>query len=119
MLPRRNQVLAIQRAVDGDLAFGAAADRTDVASNAGAEPARRTCFTESAFGTFHERLDLTRNPYRIIRCVKRIDVHIKAVIDLEDGESEQRLAAEICRAIEKVYGVRRAEVSNIVSASGE
>ncbi|MCC7156501.1 MAG: hypothetical protein IT161_18135 [Bryobacterales bacterium] len=51
--------------------------------------------------------------------MKRIDVHIKVVIDLEDGENERRLAAEICRVIEKVYGVRRAEVSNIVSASGE
>lgn len=119
MFPRGDQMLTVQRAVDGDFAFGAAADRTNVAANAGTKPARRACLTESAFGTFHERLDLTRNLYRIIRCVKRIDVHIKVVIDLEDGENERRLAAEICRVIEKVYGVRRAEVSNIVSASGE
>lgn len=51
--------------------------------------------------------------------MKRIDLHVKVVIDLEEGENEQRLAAEICRAIEKVYGVRRAEVSNVISSSGE
>ena len=64
-------------------------------------------------------LDLSRKFYRIIRSMKRIDLHVKVVIDLEDGENEQRLAAEICRAIEKVYGVRRAEVSNVISSTGE
>ena len=42
-------------------------------------------------------------------------------IELEHGEDEktQRLADEICRRIQKIYGVRSAEVSNIVSPTEE
>jgi hypothetical protein len=38
-------------------------------------------------------------------------------VELEHGEDEkvQRLADEICRRIQKIYGVSSAEVSNIVS----
>jgi translation elongation factor EF-1beta len=42
-------------------------------------------------------------------------------VELEHGEDEktQRLAEEICRRIQKIYGVRSAEVSNMVSRSEE
>ena len=42
-------------------------------------------------------------------------------VELEHGEDEQsaRLADEICRRIQKIYGVRSAEVSNVVSRGDE
>ena len=42
-------------------------------------------------------------------------------IELEHGEDEktERLAEEIRRRIEKIYGVRSAEVSSIVSSTEE
>lgn len=45
----------------------------------------------------------------------RTDLHLK--IELEHGEDEQpqRLAAEICRHVEEIYGVRKAEISNLIS----
>jgi hypothetical protein len=39
---------------------------------------------------------------------------LKVGIDLEDKESPERVAAEICRLIRRVYGVRKAEVSSMV-----
>ena len=47
----------------------------------------------------------------------RSDVYLKIQLDLPDEEKPQRLAAEICRQVKKIYGVRSAEVSNIVSPS--
>jgi hypothetical protein len=44
----------------------------------------------------------------------RTDVYIKVELDLDEKEKPERLAAEICRQIRKVYGVRNAEVSSIV-----
>ncbi|MGH9665762.1 MAG: hypothetical protein ACRD9L_15155 [Bryobacteraceae bacterium] len=46
--------------------------------------------------------------------MKRFDLYLKVELDLDDKESPDRLAAEICRQIRKVYGVRGAEVSNTV-----
>ena len=44
----------------------------------------------------------------------RTDLYLKVEIDIDEGENLERLAAEICRQIRKVYGVRSAELSNIV-----
>jgi hypothetical protein len=44
----------------------------------------------------------------------RTDVYLKVELDVDDRESPERLAAEICRLIRKVYGVRQAEVSSII-----
>ena len=44
----------------------------------------------------------------------RTDVYIKVELDLNDRDSAERVAFEICRAIRKLYGVRTAEVSNMV-----
>ena len=44
----------------------------------------------------------------------RTDVYIKVELDLDEKEKPERVAAEICRQIRKIYGVRSAEVSSIV-----
>ena len=45
----------------------------------------------------------------------RTDLHIKVVIEHDEDKRLDKLAAEICRAIERVYGVRSATVSNTVT----
>ena len=49
----------------------------------------------------------------------RMNFYIKVEVDLKDGETPDRLGYEICRVIQKVYGVRRAEVTNHVSRGEE
>jgi hypothetical protein len=49
----------------------------------------------------------------------RTDLHIKVVVEHPPDEKIERLAAEICRAIQKVYSVRSATVSNTVPHSDE
>ena len=44
----------------------------------------------------------------------RADVYLKIELDLDDLEKPERIAAEMCRMLRKIYGVRQAEVSNIV-----
>ena len=44
----------------------------------------------------------------------RADLYLKVELDLDEREAPDRLAAEICRTIRKLYGVRQAEVSSIV-----
>jgi len=45
----------------------------------------------------------------------RSDLYLKVELDHPDEEQAQRLASEICRQILKIYGVRKAEVSNLVT----
>ncbi len=40
------------------------------------------------------------------------NLFIKVEIEHDDEESPQKLGAEICRQVRKIYGVRSAEVSN-------
>ena len=47
--------------------------------------------------------------------MKRIDLYIKVELELEEEERPERVAGEICRQLEKLYVVRRAEVSNAVA----
>jgi hypothetical protein len=51
---------------------------------------------------------------RYDRDMRRIDVHVKVELELQEGESAERLGAEICRVIRRIYAVRQAEVSSIV-----
>jgi uncharacterized alkaline shock family protein YloU len=44
----------------------------------------------------------------------RIDVYIKVEVNVDEKEKPERLANEICRQIRKIYGVRTAEVNNMV-----
>ena len=46
--------------------------------------------------------------------VPRTDLYLKVELDLDPKESPERVAAEICRLIRRVYGVRKAEVSSMV-----
>ena len=49
----------------------------------------------------------------------RTDLFIKVEIEHEENEPPERLAAEICRRIQKVYGVRSAELSSAVARQEE
>jgi hypothetical protein len=44
----------------------------------------------------------------------RTDVYVKVELDLDEKEKPERIAAEICRTLRKLYGVRSAEVSNMI-----
>jgi len=44
----------------------------------------------------------------------RTDLYLKLELDHEEDEKPERLASEICRQLLKMYGVRSAEVSNMV-----
>lgn len=49
----------------------------------------------------------------------RTDLYIKVVVDHDEDEAPDKLASEICRQVEKVYGVRSAELSNYVTRQRE
>ncbi len=57
--------------------------------------------------------------YRNIRVMKAIDIYLKVEADLDDAERMEKFAEELCRVLKKVYGVRRAEVSNLHERSAE
>jgi len=44
----------------------------------------------------------------------RTDLYLKIELDLPDTEQPDKLATEICRQVSKIYGVRSAEVQNMV-----
>jgi len=46
--------------------------------------------------------------------MQRADLYVKVELVLDQRESPERLALEICKAIRRIYGVRTAEVSSIV-----
>jgi hypothetical protein len=48
----------------------------------------------------------------------RTDVYLKLELALDEHESAERVAAEICRQVGKLHGVRHAEVSNMVEREG-
>jgi hypothetical protein len=50
--------------------------------------------------------------YWILARMQRIHLYLKVVADADDTENPQRLGKEICRQIQKIYGVRTAELSN-------
>jgi tetrahydromethanopterin S-methyltransferase subunit G len=44
--------------------------------------------------------------------MQKIQLYLKVVVEAEDDEKPQRIGTEICRQIQKVYGVRVAEVQS-------
>jgi hypothetical protein len=44
----------------------------------------------------------------------RTDLYIKVELDVDENEKPERIANEICRLVRRVYGVRSAEISNMV-----
>jgi RNA-binding protein YhbY len=47
--------------------------------------------------------------------MKRVDLYIKVEVVLDEEETAEKVAREICRQVEKIYVVRRAELSNAVA----
>lgn len=47
----------------------------------------------------------------------RIDLYFKVEAEIDGTEDPQRFAAEICRQIARVYGVRYAELTNFIAAA--
>ncbi len=47
--------------------------------------------------------------------MKRVDLYITVEVELDEDETPDRVAREICRAIEKIYVVRSAELSSSVT----
>jgi len=47
--------------------------------------------------------------------MREMQIYVKVVIELPDGEQPQRMGREICRVVKKLYGVREAEVSSIIA----
>ncbi len=47
--------------------------------------------------------------------MQRVDLYVKVELELDDDETPDRIAREICRNVEKLYGVRSAEVSSRVT----
>jgi hypothetical protein len=47
--------------------------------------------------------------------MKRVDIYVKVEVELEEEEVPERVAREICRQVEKMYIVRKAEPSHIVA----
>lgn len=45
--------------------------------------------------------------------MKAVDIYLKVETDLDESENPQKFAAELCRVLERVYGVRRAEVMSL------
>ena len=44
--------------------------------------------------------------------MQRIHIYLKVVVEAEDDDKPDRLGTEICRQIQRVYGVRRTEVQS-------
>jgi hypothetical protein len=53
--------------------------------------------------------------YYQIKEMKRVDLYIKVEVELDDEETPEKVAREICRQVEKIYVVRKAELSNAVA----
>ena len=47
--------------------------------------------------------------------MREMQIYVKVVVELPDGEQPQRMGREICRVGKKLYGVREAEVSSIIA----
>ncbi len=47
--------------------------------------------------------------------MKRMDLYIKVEIELDETEKPDKIADEICRVVQKLYPVRRAELSSAVA----
>jgi hypothetical protein len=105
------QILAVKRAGKGNFALRPATQRADVPVNSG------TCSARAALPA-----DLAKNlsGHRLTAIIgsgemQRVDLYIKVELELDEDEKLERVAGEICRHLEKLYPVRRAEVSNAVA----
>jgi hypothetical protein len=47
--------------------------------------------------------------------MKRVDLYIKVEVEMDEDETPEKIAAEVCRQLQKMYIVRSAELSNAVT----
>jgi hypothetical protein len=47
--------------------------------------------------------------------MKRVDLYIKVEVEIDDDETPDKIAAEVCRQLQKMYIVRSAELSNAIT----
>ena len=47
--------------------------------------------------------------------MKRVDIYVKVEVEVDEEDVPERIAEEICRQVEKMYIVRRAEPSHIAA----
>lgn len=47
--------------------------------------------------------------------MQRVDLYVKVEVELDEDETPERVANEICRMLQKMYFVRSAELSNAVT----
>ena len=97
-------------AFNRDLAALGATDRANLTVHARTMPFRASLITYFALDR-HRQVSTSSYYHEEMR---RIDVYLKVELDLDPKESPERVAAEICRMINRVYGVRKAEVSSIM-----
>jgi len=101
-------MLAIEGAIDRIFPLRTATHGANIACHARAIAARGALPTEFARG-LHLRITLSYH-----RDMRRTDVYLKVELVLDEKEQLERVAAELCRMIRRVHGVRSAEVSNTV-----
>jgi hypothetical protein len=108
----------MQRTIHGNFALRTAADGTDLALHAWTVPFRAPLSAEFAriihAGLSNGHLHRIVRPASYDQNVARTDVYLKVELDLDPKEKPERVAAEICRTIRRIYGVRKAEVSSMV-----
>jgi hypothetical protein len=102
------QMFTDRGAVDRILPLCTATLRADIAPDARTMPPRASFAAKFARDT-HRRISLSYH-----RDMRRTDLYLKVELHLDDNEQPEKLAAEICRIIRKVYGVRSAEVSSMI-----
>lgn len=51
-----------------------------------------------------------------MRGMRELQIYVKVVVEVPEGEQPQRLGREICRVVKKLYGVREAEVTSIIAS---
>jgi hypothetical protein len=104
------QILALERARDRYFSLRAAADSTNIGLKRRTGPA-----SAAQAAAFAQNWFVHLIPYYRINGMKRIDLYIKVEVEMGEDETAEKLAKEICRQIEKIYVVRKAELSNAVA----
>ncbi|MGI8960221.1 MAG: hypothetical protein ACR2IV_10760 [Bryobacteraceae bacterium] len=107
---RLSQVFAFKRASKRYLAFCPAAKRADVSIDSRTGTSRPALAAYFAKNYFRHRLPSIIESGQM----QRVDLYIKVEVELDEDETPERIAGEICRLLQKTYFVRSAELSSAV-----
>ena len=108
LMPMRfPQILAAQRAIDRNLPFRSATDTANISTHAGTMPSRPP---NTANYTIHVTSIGTTRAGRREWKQMRTNVFLKVVVEHDEKETPEKLAAELCRQLERNYIVRKAEL---------